>query len=233
MIDPVQVIVAAFSTPDGAGKVMDDLKQGRKAGLIGIVDAAVVVKDADGKIKVTDSKRRGVRGFVTGGVVGGLVGLLVAPPVAAVAATGGVIGALVGKLKGAPLKSEMQSIGSALTPNSSAIVAVIEHSWVSQLQAALIADGAQLIQDAIKADIAEQLNAGGNVLYTIAGGDSGSGAARIASTSEGTEVSGIIVGENGMIVENAIITNESAEETNAPVEITAEPVKEAESQTNS
>lgn len=221
MVDPVQVIVAAFSTPDGAGKVMDDLKQGRKAGLIGIVDAAVVVKDADGKLKVTDSKRRGVRGFVTGGVVGGLVGLLVAPPVAAVAATGGVIGALVGKLKGAPLKSEMQSIGSALTPNSSAIVAVIEHSWVSQLQAALLAEGAQLIQDAIKADIAEQLNTGGNVLYTVVGGDAGVGAARIVTASEGTQIDGVTVGENGTIVENAIMTNEPVDETVEPVAVAA------------
>ncbi|WP_231510484.1 hypothetical protein [Fischerella sp. PCC 9605] len=44
--NPVQVIVAAFNTPDGAGKVMADLKQGKRAGLIGIQDAAVVVKDA-------------------------------------------------------------------------------------------------------------------------------------------------------------------------------------------
>ena len=224
MVDPVQVIVAAFSTPDGAGKVLDDLKQGRKEGLIGIVDAAVVVKDADGKIKVTDSKRRGAKGFVTGGIVGGLVGLLVAPPVAAVAATGGVIGALVGKLKGTPLKSELQSIGSALTPNSSAIVAVIEHNWVSQLQAALLADGVQLIQDAIKADIAEQLNAGGSVLYTIVGGDSGVGAARVVTASEGTQVDGVIVGENGTIIENAIITNEPVDETVEPVEVAASQV---------
>lgn len=30
--NPVQVIVAAFNTPDGAGKVMADLKQGKEQG---------------------------------------------------------------------------------------------------------------------------------------------------------------------------------------------------------
>jgi uncharacterized membrane protein len=215
METPVQVIVAAFSTPDAAPAVMNDLKQGRKEGLIGIVDAAVVVKDANGKLKITDSKRRGARGFVTGGVVGALIGLLAAPPVGAAAVGGGVIGALVGKLRGAPLKAEMKSIGSALPSGSSAIVAAIEHDWVPQLEAALIADGAQLVQDTIRADIAEQLNAGGNVLYTAGGGSAGSGVVRVASTDTDSQVSGVLVGEDGVIVDNAVITNEPLEEVTA------------------
>ncbi|WP_206070517.1 hypothetical protein [Nodosilinea sp. P-1105] len=85
---PIQVIVAAFNNPDAATTVMADLKQGKKAGLIGIIDAAVVAKDADGKLKITDAKRRTRRGLVTGGVVGGLIGLIVAPPVATIAAGG-------------------------------------------------------------------------------------------------------------------------------------------------
>ncbi|MBF2050562.1 MAG: DUF1269 domain-containing protein [Elainella sp. C42_A2020_010] len=213
METPVQVIVAAFSTPEGASEVMDSLKQGKKDGLIGIVDAAVVVKDADGKVKITDSKRRTTKGLVTGGLVGGLVGLLAAPPVGAAALGGGVIGALVGKLRSAPLKAEMKSISSALPPGSSAIVATIEHSWVSQLQTALIADGAQLIHDSIQADIAEQLNAGGNVLYTAGSGSLGSGVVRMAGTETDTQVGGVLVGENGTIVDNAVITNEPLEET--------------------
>lgn len=100
---PVQVIVAAFATPDRAGQLMADLKAGRKEGLIGIVDAAVVVKDADGKLKVTDAKRRSTKGFVTGGLIGGVIGLL-AGPVGWAALGGGAIGALIGKLRGAPLR---------------------------------------------------------------------------------------------------------------------------------
>ena len=59
---------------------MDDLKQGKKAGLIGIKDAAVVVKDEKGKLKITDTKKRKAKGFVTGGVVGGVIGLIAHPP---------------------------------------------------------------------------------------------------------------------------------------------------------
>ncbi len=44
--NPVQVVIAAFNSPDGAGEYMDALRQGKKEGLIGIIDAAVVVKNA-------------------------------------------------------------------------------------------------------------------------------------------------------------------------------------------
>jgi uncharacterized membrane protein len=100
--NPVQVIVAAFNDPDQAGWIMADLKQGKREGLVGIIDAAVVVKDAEGKIKITDSKRRSTKGFLTGGVIGGVLGLL-AGPVGLVALGTGAVGALMGKMQGAPL----------------------------------------------------------------------------------------------------------------------------------
>jgi uncharacterized membrane protein len=221
MVAPVQAIVAAFNSPDTAGQVMEDLKQGRREGLIGIIDAAVVVKDAEGKVKVTDAKKRGVKGFVTGGVIGALIGLVAAPAAAvtaaaaagAGAASGGVLGGLTGKLRSAPLKAELKDLGANMPPGSSAIVALIEHDWVPQLQAELAAEGAWLIHDSIQADIVNQLNAGGNVLYTSGGGNLGSGTVRMADQDSESQVSGILVGENGVLVDNTVITNEPLEET--------------------
>jgi uncharacterized membrane protein len=216
MVAPAQVIVAAFSSPDTAGQVMADLKEGRKEGLIGIIDAAVVVKDANGKVKVTDAKKRGVKGLVTGGVIGALIGLVAAPAAAVTAAvaagagavSGGALGGLTGKLLSAPLKIELKELGASMPPGSSAIVAVIEHDWVPQMQAALAAEGAQLVHDTIQADIVNQLNAGGNVLYTAGDGDLGGGVVRIADGDSGSEISGVLVGENGVLVDNAVITDE-------------------------
>ncbi|WP_231510485.1 DUF1269 domain-containing protein [Fischerella sp. PCC 9605] len=152
--------------------------------------------------------------MITGGVLGGLVGLLAAPPVAAMAAGGGVIGALVGKLKNAPLKAEMKEIGSALPSGTSAIVATIEHNQQAQLEAletALADQAAQVVRDSLKADIAEQLNAGGNVLYTAGGGTMASGVGRVAQTPSGTQVSGIVASDDGVFVEDAQITDEPLE----------------------
>jgi uncharacterized membrane protein len=204
---PVQIIVAAFNTPDGAQKAMDTLKQAKKEHYIAIEDAAVVVKDANGKLKITDSKHRGTKGMITGGVIGGVIGLL-AGPVGWLAVGGGVIGALAGKAAGSPMKKEMQDIGQALTPNTSAIVAVIDLKWVAQLQAELAAEGAKVVHDSIKADIAEQLKAGGNVAYTVVGTSSGVAAGRVAETKGTTEVSGVAATDQGVLIEDATLTQE-------------------------
>jgi uncharacterized membrane protein len=212
---PVQVFVAAFNSPDEAGEYMDAIKQGKKEGLIGIIDAAVVVKDAEGKIKITDTKQRRATGFVTGSVVGGVLGLIFAPPVAVVAAGGGLIGTLVGQLRSAPIREEMKEIGSALTPNSSAIVAVIEHSWVAKLETALAEAGAKVIRDSLKADIAEQLNAGRNVIYTAGAGAEAGGVARVVSQEGKARVDALVADSEGIFIESAVISSEPVEAAEA------------------
>jgi uncharacterized membrane protein len=210
---PIQVIVAAFNDPKKAGELMSDIKLGKLLGLVGIIDAAVVVKDENGKLKVTDSKRRSTKGFITGGIIGGVLGLL-AGPVGWTALGTGAVGALLGKIQGAPLKAEMKDLGEALTPNSSAIVAIIEHTWVAEVEAAMAAEGARIVREAMKEDIATQLQADGNVLYTAAGSALGAGMARVADTPEGVAVSGLLMDEEGVFISDAQFTyEEPAEDT--------------------
>src|SRR5215467_1177453 len=47
---PVQVIVAAFNDVDGASKALKSLQEAKHEALIGIQDAAVITKDANGKV---------------------------------------------------------------------------------------------------------------------------------------------------------------------------------------
>ena len=215
---PVQIIVAAFNDPNRAAEIMGELKQGKKEGLIGIIDAAVVVKDAEGKLKVKDAKRRSTKGMITGGVVGGVLGLL-AGPVGWLAVGGGAIGALAGKAAGSELKATMEEIGEALTPNSSAIVAIIEHTWVAKMEDMLAAEGARVVMDSLKADIADQHTAGGTVLYPAASGPNAAGVARVAASAEGAQVSGMLVDEDGVFIGDAQLTTEAIEDEDAATEV--------------
>lgn len=210
---PVQVIVAAFSNTAEAGQMLADLKQGRKDGLIGIIDAAVVVKDENGKLKIKDTKRRSRsrRGLITGGVVGGLLGLL-AGPVALAALGGGALGMLAGRLSTHPAKVTMQSLGDALPPNSSAIVAVIEHTWVAKVEDAMMEAGATVLRAALAADIAAQLEAEGNVIYTAIQDGESTTAARIAESTEGVQVSAVGIDAEGVYIADAMLTDEEAAE---------------------
>ena len=95
---PVEIIVAAFQDPNGASAALEELKQAKKQGLIKIEDAAILVKDADGKLRIKETADMGGgKGAVIGGVLGGVVGLL-AGPIGWAALGGAVIGGLAAKI---------------------------------------------------------------------------------------------------------------------------------------
>jgi len=77
---PVQFIVAAFQDADGASAALRQLKEARKEGLIKIENAAVITKDAEGKLRIKETADMGGgKGAAIGGVVGGVIGLLAGP----------------------------------------------------------------------------------------------------------------------------------------------------------
>jgi uncharacterized membrane protein len=217
MSAPVQLIVAAFNDAEEAGRLLDDLKLGRRAGLIGIIDAAAVVKDDDGTLKITNAKHRGRRGFFTGGAIGGTLALLSGPLGWATAAGGGVLGAIVGKVRNVPFKASVEDLATSLTPGSSMLVAVVEHRWVQVLEELVAELGAQVLREELKADIAEQLDAGGNVAFTFGASEGGVAGGRIAEHADGsTEVAGFLASDQGILLTEAELTTEALPEVELP-----------------
>jgi uncharacterized membrane protein len=210
MSAPIQLIVAAFSDPDEAGRLLDDLKAGRRAGLVGIIDAAAATKDADGELRITNARHRSRRGLLTGGAVGGVIALLSGPIGWGAAAGVGVIGGLLGRVRNAPFKASVEDLAGSLTPGSSLLVALVEHRWVEMVEELARELGAQVLREELKADIADQLEAGGNVAFTVAADDEGTVAGgRVATGAEGrVEVAGFLAGEDGILLADAELTDE-------------------------
>jgi len=69
------LVVITFADPDEAAKLHDTLQSGQKAGYISLEDMAVITKDEEGEVHVTNEVDRGVK---VGAVGGGLLGLLIA-----------------------------------------------------------------------------------------------------------------------------------------------------------
>src|SRR5215217_9229920 len=170
---PVQIVVAAFKDEATADQALRDLKELQSEKQIKIRDAAVLRKDAAGKLHVKETEDMGGgKGAVIGGVTGGVIGLL-AGPVGLAVGLGAVIGGLAAKMRDSGFNDErLKRLGEGLTPGSSAIVAVIEHTWVADVERAMYEAGADVVTEQLSADIAKQLQAGGQVAYTaIATGD--------------------------------------------------------------
>jgi uncharacterized membrane protein len=156
---PVEVIVATFTRENGAKEALDQLTEVKKDGLIDIQNAAVLRKDEEGKVHIKETAdMSGRRGAGVGGVIGGVVGLIFPPSILATAAVGAAVGGLSAKLRDSGFQDErLRRVADGLQPNTSALIAVIEHTWVLKVEEQLREYGADVITEALRADIAAQL----------------------------------------------------------------------------
>ena len=206
---PVQVLVAAFQEEEAADEALKELKQAKWAGVIGIQDAAVLRMDEKGKLHVKETGDwGGGKGAVAGAVIGGFIGLL-AGPIGWLGLTGAVIGGLAAKLRDSGFSDErLKQLGESLQPGTSAIVAVIEHRWVAELERQMQEAGADVMTEEIGADIAAQLEAGREVAYTALATQEGVAAGRVAAGEDATDVSGLVLTSEGLVAEEAVATEE-------------------------
>jgi uncharacterized membrane protein len=220
---PVQVIVAAFRTETDANTALDTLKRAQKEHLIRIDDAAIIRKDSSGKLHLHETgDMGGGKGLAIGGVTGAVVGLL-AGPVGWAAGIGAVIGGLGANLHDAGFRDErLKQIGAGLTPGSSAIIAVVEHTWVDTVTRQLQQEGADVVTAAIAQDVADQLNAGRDVAYSalsyagVTGierdtrGDTDASVSRLIATPEGVYAEGVAVDQETVAFGAGVVTAEGA-----------------------
>lgn len=164
---PVELVIAVFSDEDGASRAFNQLKEAKKNNLIDIKDSAVLRRDESNKLHITETgDMSGRKGAAIGGIIGATVGLIAAPAVLVAGATGALAGGLLAKLRDSGFPNErLRAIGDSLKPGTSALVAVFEHKWVTQVEQELKKYTADVMTEAIKSDIAEQLEAGKDVTY--------------------------------------------------------------------
>lgn len=206
---PVQVVVAAFTEEGAAAEALEELKEAKRERLIGIQAAAVLTKDAYGKLHIKETADMGGgKGAALGGITGAAIGLIAGPALVVPAAVGALVGSLAAKWRDSGFSdSRLRKLGEGLTPGSSAIVAVVEHTWVAEVSDELAREGGDLLTEALKTDIALQLEAGHDVAYTALATQEGLATAR--ATNEKTAVGDAkVVGEDHTVGSRYVATQE-------------------------
>jgi uncharacterized membrane protein len=129
----------------------------RDQGQLGIDDAAVVVKNAEGKVHVDNMVESGVK---SGALVGGFVGLLLASvffPLAGIA-LGAAGGALIGKTLNTGLdKKFITDVQDAIKPGNSAVLFIVKHENVGLLITALEPYKGQIFQSSFDSEAEEEI----------------------------------------------------------------------------
>jgi uncharacterized membrane protein len=137
--NPVQIFVAVFDGEEEAKETLRDFRTMDRAGSIELIDAAVVVRRADGDVKFEETADPGAKKWgARGAIAGGLIGLIFPPSLIASAAVGGGAGAIWGKVRDKGFRDEnLQEIGESMEPGTSAIIAIAEDHVLDRLETGL------------------------------------------------------------------------------------------------
>lgn len=131
---PRALVYAAYDTQGGAKDAYSAMQETQRQGAVHIDAFAVVSKDTSGRVHVQSTQKRDA---LAGSVVGALVGVVGGPAGVAIGAgAGGGLGFLTGDAVGIP-REDINAIKASLKPDTSAVIAVLDQRWVSDVERSL------------------------------------------------------------------------------------------------
>jgi uncharacterized membrane protein len=152
------LVVLAFNTEDGAGRMIGDIERMQKMQLISLDDAATVVRRHDGKAKVTQANSLVGAGAFGGAFWGMLIGLLFFAPWLGLA-VGAISGALAAKFSDIGVDDNfIRSVSNAIPPGSSALFLLIREATTDRvLEELRDTPGVTILQTSLPRDKEEKL----------------------------------------------------------------------------
>jgi uncharacterized membrane protein len=129
-----KMVVVVFDTEPKAHEGLRVFADLHREGSLTVYSDAVIAKDANGTVALTQSASLGPVGTLLGGATGSLIGLLGGP-------AGAAAGMLVGSVGGSAFDIANLGVGAdfvdevskRLTPGRAAVVAEIEEEWITPL----------------------------------------------------------------------------------------------------
>jgi uncharacterized membrane protein len=131
------VLVATYPDEVAARDDYQVVKDAHSAGLVGSYDAAIVTKDARGKVHENKDETATRHGAWWGMAAGAAVGVIFPPSILAAAAAGGVIGGVSGHLARGMSRSEAKDLGDFIDPGQAGLIVVGESKVQEAIQRAV------------------------------------------------------------------------------------------------
>ena len=146
MADLIAITYANEETAESARKRVLELQ---KEYLISLEDAVVVVKDADGKIKLNQMFNATAAGAASGSFWGFLVGLVFMMPIAGVL-LGAAAGALGGKLSDYGINDDfMKGVAASIQPGNAALFLLVRNMTTDKVVAGLSEFGGTVLRTSL------------------------------------------------------------------------------------
>lgn len=135
--DTTFIYVATYPNEGVARDDYEVVKGLHASGLVGSYDAAVITKDAAGKIHENKDETATRHGAWWGVAAGAAVGLIFPPSILGAAAAGGVIGGVSGHLSRGMSRSRAKQLGDFIDPGQAGLIVVGESKVEQAVQQAV------------------------------------------------------------------------------------------------
>jgi len=155
-----EMMVVAFENEHGAAQVLESLKGMEAMDIVDLKNAAVIVRNSSGEVKIKetsdfDTKQGALGGAVAGAVLGLLRGGLIKG-----ALLGAAGGAAAGKFIDLGLEDDfLKEIGDNLGPGTSAVVALVDFEQVDSAMEELDKfEGAKILRHTLSEEVYAKLS---------------------------------------------------------------------------
>ena len=145
--DSTFILVATYPDEAAAREDYQVVKDAHAAGLVGSYDAAVVTKDANGKVHENKDETATRHGAWWGVAAGAAIGVIFPPAVLGAAAVGGLAGGVTGHLSKGMSRSQAKQLGDFIDPGQAGLVVVGESKVEDAIKGAVTRAEKQTAQE--------------------------------------------------------------------------------------
>ena len=145
--DSTFILVATYPDEAAAREDYQVVKDAHAAGLVGSYDAAVVTKDANGKVHENKDETATRHGAWWGVAAGAAIGVIFPPAVLGAAAVGGLAGGVTGHLSKGMSRSQAKQLGDFINPGQAGLVVVGESKVEDAIKSAVTRAEKQTAQE--------------------------------------------------------------------------------------
>jgi uncharacterized membrane protein len=206
------MFLANYTSENAAGQAFENLKQAKDSGLFYYDDAAVVSRDADGKVNITEHGDMSTgKGAGIGALIGGVIGILGGPAGVAIGAgAGAAIGGIASHSDAGFNNETLNKIGGALQNDTSALAVTTSKDFVESVRDEASDDDTLIMAQDIAAAISSSLDAGQDVLMAVVVTENGVAARKVVVTDDAVAVFGMAATNDGAVAGGMVATDEAA-----------------------
>jgi len=213
------MFLANYTGQNDADEAFENLKVAKDYGQFYYDDAAVVSRDADGKVSIQEHGDMSTgKGAGIGALVGGVIGILGGPAGVAIGAgAGAAIGGIAAHSDAGFNNVTLEKIGGALPNSTSALAVTTSKDFIESVRSqATDADTLTMAQD-IADEISSNLKAGQDVLMALVLTEDGVAATRVVASDDAVAVFGMAATDEGAVAGSVVATDEGVAAAGAAV----------------